>query len=161
MWDKIESAGYAVTGAIAKPGFRAKLRDIRNEINAPVFLPNLQATGQYTLDGIAITFPDNGGFAGTADLIVGDWSKAVYAIRQDITVKILTEGVIQDPTTKDIVYNLAQQDMVALRVFRMGWPRRTPRRSLIRPGEAPVLLSESATPQPPRPDLHGAGRRVS
>ena len=40
--------------------------------------------------------------------------KAVYAIRQDITVKLLTEGVIRDPNTKDIVYNLAQQDMIAL-----------------------------------------------
>lgn len=55
-------------------------------------------------------------------LIVGDFSQAVYAIRQDVTVKILDQGVIQDPTTKEIVYNLAQQDMIALRVvFRMGW----------------------------------------
>ena len=37
-------------------------------------------------------------------------------------MKILDQGVIQDPATKDIVYNLAQQDMIALRiVFRMGW----------------------------------------
>lgn len=35
---------------------------------------------------------------------------------------MLTEGVIQDPSTKAIVYNLAQQDMIALRItFRMGW----------------------------------------
>lgn len=50
------------------------------------------------------------------------FKRAVYAIRQDITVKILDQGVIQNPTTKEIVYNLAQQDMIALRVvFRMGW----------------------------------------
>ena len=37
-------------------------------------------------------------------------------------MKILDQGVIQDPATKEIVYNLAQQDMIALRVvFRMGW----------------------------------------
>lgn len=43
-------------------------------------------------------------------------------IRQDVTVKILDQGVIQDINTKEIMYNLAQQDMVALRVvFRMGW----------------------------------------
>ena len=37
-------------------------------------------------------------------------------------MKLLDQGVIQDPSTKEIVYNLAQQDMVALRVvMRMGW----------------------------------------
>ena len=53
---------------------------------------------------------------------MGDFSQAVYSIRQDVTVKLLDQGVIQDPVTKEIVYNLAQQDMIALRVvFRMGW----------------------------------------
>ncbi len=68
-------------------------------------------------------FPDNGAFDNTVcQMIVGDFKRAVYAIRQDITVKILDQGVIQNPTTKEIVYNLAQQDMIALRVvFRLGW----------------------------------------
>ena len=55
-------------------------------------------------------------------MIAGNFKKIVYSIRQDVTVKILDQGVIQDPSTKEIVYNLAQQDMVALRVvMRMGW----------------------------------------
>ena len=55
-------------------------------------------------------------------MIMGDFSQLVYAIRQDITFKILTEATIVDPSTKEVVYSLAQQDMVALRaVMRLGW----------------------------------------
>ena len=54
-------------------------------------------------------------------MVAGNWSQLVWAMRQDVT-GILDQGVIQDPTTKEIVYNLAQQDMIALRVvMRMGW----------------------------------------
>ena len=60
--------------------------------------------------------------ASQALLIGGDWNMAVWAVRSDITTTLLREAVIQDPNTKEIVYNLAQQDMVALRVvFRAGW----------------------------------------
>ena len=123
VFDKVESAGYAVNGIIAKPGFKASLRSLRDDIDRPIFISSMQQAPGYTLDGTPITFPENGGFDNTmATLIAGDWSKAVYSIRQDVTVKILDQGVIQDPSTGAIVYNLAQQDMIALRVvFRMGW----------------------------------------
>ena len=113
MPDQIENAGKA-----------AKILDrLRDTTGQPIFKSNMQDVARYTLDGAPITFPENGSFyANIAQLVVGDFGQAVYAIRQDVTVKILTEGVIQDPTTREIVYNLAQQDMTALRVvFRMGW----------------------------------------
>ncbi len=120
---KIERFGYMSTGAIASMGMRARLRGIKTTDGQPIFKTDMQGATQYALDGAPMYFPQNGGFdSGVAQLIVGDFSQAVYAIRQDITVKILDQGVIQDPSTKAIVYNLAQQDMIALRVvFRMGW----------------------------------------
>lgn len=120
---KVEESGRMVTGAVSSMGMRAKLRGLKGSDGHPIFQRDMQGSTQYALDGSPMYFPQNGAFdTGVAQLIVGDFSQAVYAIRQDITVKILDQGVIQDPNTKAIVYNLAQQDMIALRVvFRMGW----------------------------------------
>ncbi len=121
--DRVEKSGRMVTGAVSAMGMRAKLRSIRTNSGQPIFKSDMQGSTQYALDGAPMYFPQNGSFdTSVAQLVVGDWSQAVYAIRQDVTVKILDQGVIQNPTTKAIQYNLAQQDMIALRVvFRMGW----------------------------------------
>lgn len=120
---KVEEDGYMATGVISAMGMRAKLRGLKTEYGQPIFKTDMQGSTQYALDGAPMYFPDNGSFDNSVcQMIVGDFKRAVYAIRQDITVKILDQGVIQNPTTKEIVYNLAQQDMIALRVvFRMGW----------------------------------------
>lgn len=123
VFAKVEDDGYGVTGAIAPMTFKSKLRGLRDTNKQPIFLHSMQDSTRYTLDGVPIQFPENGSFMDNiAQLVVGNFSQAVYSIRQDITVKILDQGVIQDPVTKEIVYNLAQQDMIAIRVvFRMGW----------------------------------------
>jgi hypothetical protein len=63
-----------------------------------------------------------GGAGENVRLFAGDWANQfVVAVREDITFKLLDQAVIQD-NTGAIVYNLAQQDMVAMRVkFRVGW----------------------------------------
>jgi hypothetical protein len=59
--------------------------------------------------------------SGSPRLFGGDWSQFVVGVRQDITMKILDQAVIQD-NTGAIVYNLPQQDMTAIRLtFRIGW----------------------------------------
>lgn len=123
VFAKVEDDGYAVNGVVAAIGMKAKLRGVKGSDGHPIFKNDMQGTTQYALDGAPMYFPENGAFdTSVAQMVAGDYSQAVFSIRQDITAKILTEGVIQDPTTKEIVYNLAQQDMIALRVvFRMGW----------------------------------------
>ena len=123
VFAKVEEDGFGVSGALAPMNFKSKLRGLRDTTGQPIFKNNMQDVARYTLDGAPITFPENGAFyQNIAQLVVGDFGQAVYSIRQDVIVKILDQGVIQDPVTKEIVYNLAQQDMTALRVvFRMGW----------------------------------------
>ena len=149
VFAKVEDDGYSVSGVLSATTMKAKLRGLRDDSGQPLFNKTMQGATQYALDGVPMYFPDNGSFdTGVAQLVAGDFSKAVYAIRQDVTVKILTEGVIQDPNTKEIVYNLAQQDMVALRVvFRMGWalPNPATRIDEDRVG-CPFAYLEPATP---------------
>ena len=129
---KVEESGHMVNGAIASMAMRGKLRGIKNTSGTPLFKSDMQGSTQYALDGAPLYFPQNGAFdASIAQMIVGDWSQAVYSIRQDVTTKILDQGVIQDPNTKEIIYNIAQQDMIALRVvFRMGWALPNPATAL-------------------------------
>lgn len=116
----VEADGFMVNGHVAHPSFRGKLRNVRDSLGNPIFQPSMQTRGAYTLDGAPIDFPLNGALNATYLDIAGDWSQLVYAMRQDITYKVLDQAVIQD-AAGNIVYNLAQQDMVALRaVVRLG-----------------------------------------
>lgn len=120
---KVELDGFNPNGVMSAIQMRGKLRGLRDTSGQPLFKADMQGATRYSLDGMDMYFPMNGAFdPAQAQMIVGDWSQLVYAIRQDMTFKIFTEGVIQDPTTKAITYNLMQNDMVALRaVMRLGW----------------------------------------
>jgi HK97 family phage major capsid protein len=118
----IEADGFMATGHIAHVSMRGKLRNVRDTTGGPIFKASVQDPTRYELDGAAVDFPLNGSIvAGSGLLISGQWNQLVYAMRQDITYKVLTEAVIQDGAG-NIIFNLAQQDMVALRaVMRLGF----------------------------------------
>lgn len=120
---KVELDGFNPNGVMSAIQMRGKLRGLKDTTGQPIFKSDMQGATRYGLDGMDMYFPMNGAFdPNQAQMIVGDWSQLVYAIRQDMTFKIFTEGVIQDPSTKAITYNLMQNDMVALRaVMRLGW----------------------------------------
>lgn len=119
---KPELDGFAVNGHVAHMSMRGKLRGLRDLQGQPLFVRTMQAATMYELDGAPMIFPANGAIDDSEALMIsGDWTQLVYAMRQDITFSIADTGVIQDASNA-IVYNLFQQDMVALRaVMRVGW----------------------------------------
>lgn len=118
----VEQKGFMVTGHVAAMSMKGKLRGMRDSASQPLFMRSLQGATQYELDGEPIYFPRNGSVNPSEALLVsGDWSQLVWSIRQDLTYKVLDQAVITDAQGQ-IVYNLAQQDMVALRaVMRLAW----------------------------------------
>ena len=112
---KVEESGFEVNGLLGGVGLKGKFRMMTDKNGQPL---NTTEIGSLRRE-----YLDNGAWnKETATLIAGDFNQAVYAIRQDVDYKVLSEAVIQDPASGEILYNLAQEDMVALRVtFRMGY----------------------------------------
>ena len=130
---KVEEGGYFVNGHMADITMRAKLRGLKDTTGQPVFKSDMQTGTAYTLDGSPMNFPRNGAFDRSKALMIsGDFSQLAYSIRQDITFKIFDQGVVQDPATGEILYNLMQNDMVALRaVMLLGWEIPNPINALV------------------------------
>jgi HK97 family phage major capsid protein len=122
LFSLVEADGYGVTGSIADITLKSRLRGLRDANGLPLFMRTPQDAAMYELDGTPLAFPMNGSMdVSQAHLFCGDWRQLVFAVRQDITFKVFMEGVIQD-AGGNIVYNLMQQDLVALRaVFRLGF----------------------------------------
>jgi HK97 family phage major capsid protein len=120
----IEADGYEPNGIVAVRSFKGRLRRARDVNGQRLIGTNADYT-EY--EGLRIAYPMRGlfpagGAAGTnVRAFIGDYSEFVVGVRQDIRWKLLDQAVIQDGAGV-IVYNLAQQDMVALRLtFRAGW----------------------------------------
>ena len=112
---KVEACGYIPNAIMGGVGLRSDLRKVVDTTGQPIFAS--------WLDGLEKIYVDNASWDNTkAKYIVGDFKKCVYAIRQDIEFEIFTQGVVSDPTTGAVIYNLMQQDMIAARcVMRLGW----------------------------------------
>ena len=112
---KVEESGYNPSGIVGGVDIKGKFRMMLDTAGQPI-----KGT---EIDEMPKAYIDNGAWDKTkAQMIIGDFTQAVYSIRQDITYKVLDQAIIQDPSTGDILYNLAQEDMVALRVvMRLGW----------------------------------------
>ena len=112
---KVEESGFNPSGIVGGVDLKGKFRMMLDTTGQPI--------AGTEIGNLPKSYVDNGAWDKTkALMIVGDMSQAVFSIRQDITYKILDQAIIQDPSTGDQLYNLAQEDMVALRVtMRLGW----------------------------------------
>jgi len=120
----IEADGYIASGHIAHTSMRGKFRNCRDLNGNPIFKPGANigqnfATGD--LDGAPLLYPLNGAATSATNLLfAGQWNQLAYAMRQDINFKVFDQGVVQDGAGA-IVYNLLQQDMIAMRItMRLG-----------------------------------------
>lgn len=117
----VEGDGFSVTGVVTQRSYLGRFRQVRStagERLLDVDLNNQLVEGakyQISMDGLWPTGSNS------AELFAGDFSQSIVGVRKDFTVKRLSEAVIQD-NTGAIVYNLAQQDMIAMRLtFRVAW----------------------------------------
>lgn len=124
---KVEDDGYAADGFVMSRSTKGLFRRARNTTGERIDRDRINA--QFSeLDGLPVSYAMDGlwpakstGVKGALGF-AGDFRRSfVVGVRKDVSFEVFREGVIQD-NTGTIVYNLMQQDMIALRVtFRAGW----------------------------------------
>jgi HK97 family phage major capsid protein len=118
----VEADGFDVNGFVARRNVRARLRGARDTTGQKLL--DIGDARNPTIEGAPVVFSMGGLWptgSGAAEMFAGDYSQVMLAVRQDITYKVLDQAVITD-NTGAVIYNLPQQDMVALRVVaRFAW----------------------------------------
>ena len=112
----VEESGYVPTAILGGPSLRGAFRNAITTLG-------INVADQGEVGGLARHIDLTGGFdSSTAFAIVGDFRYLVYSIREDMQVRRLDEATLVDPNTGATLYNLAQQDMFALRfTMRIGF----------------------------------------
>jgi HK97 family phage major capsid protein len=117
----VEADGYDVNGLVSARTFRAQMRSARDTTGQRLL--DISASGD-SVEGVQIAYAMRGLWptgAGAATAFAGDFTQGIVGVRRDMTLKMLDQAVIQDQNGA-ILYNLAQQDMVAARLtFRVGF----------------------------------------
>lgn len=107
----VDTAGWEPDTLLAPRGLRYRLANLRDNDNAPIFLPSLSANAGAVDSLYGLTGRWVSGLVwdrDEAEAMVVDSQRVIIGVRQDITVKFLTEATVGG-------INLAERDMVALR----------------------------------------------
>lgn len=107
----LEGNDVNVNGIVARAAVRGAVRRALTQLGGASSL----GAAPNDLFGYPLVYPSGTlGWPANLQTIMGDWTCAVLGVRQDITYKVLSESVISDDAGK-VIFNLAQQDAVALR----------------------------------------------
>lgn len=132
VFEQVELDGFTVDNAIARPGFSWLARKARGSDGQPIY-----DSGTNNLYGYSYKEVKNGAWDATkAQAIVGDYSKAILGVRQDLTFKLFDQGVLTDGTG-NVVWSAMENDGMALRaVMRVGFAVANPATNLSPNGAA-------------------------
>lgn len=117
----VEDDEFDVNSAFTGRFLRRSLRGLRDENNQPIYLDAIRSDGSTaSIYGQDLRYLTNGGWDRTeAIALVGDSSKVVLGIREDVQVKVLDQATLGTGANQ---INLAERDMVALRFkFRVAF----------------------------------------
>lgn len=119
LFGLVETDGYDVTGIVANTKLKPVLRNARKSDGE-----RLMEVDDRQAYGVTIAYPARGLWptgSGSAEMIAGDFREGILAVRQDFSYKVLSEAAIFNDQGQ-LIFNLPQQDMVALRVtFRCAF----------------------------------------
>jgi HK97 family phage major capsid protein len=129
MGEKLAGEGFNLNSYASRPGFHWKLAAARTLAGYPIYGAGDLANGiPSSLYGRQLAEVENGSWPmdNAVELIGGEFNKAIIGMRQDMTFRVFTEGVISNPDGS-IAINLMQQDATALRVvMRLGYALANP-----------------------------------
>ena len=111
----VEDSGYIPTAILGGPSLNSAFRKTITTLG-------ILAGDQGEIGALPRHIDLTGGFyQGDAFAIVGDFRYLVYAFREEMDMRLLSEATLVDPATGYALYNLAQQDMIAFRfTMRLG-----------------------------------------
>lgn len=136
----IEDSDFEVNAFAAHGGVKNRIRKLRDSDGNKLFVD----VNQGEFYGQPISFCKNGAFDKTkAEMIAGDWNKAVIGIREGIEYQILTEATLQNTLWTDgKPLSLAEQDMIAIKAtMRIAFLP-------VQPKAFAVLATKGTTPTP-------------
>lgn len=141
LFSVVEADGYTVDGLVASGIYKGLLRNAR-DANGVL----LSEVSGGTIYGVPIQYLNRTLWTAPNEAIAGDFSMGMIGVRQDLTYKILDQAVITNDAGV-VIYNLPQQDMLAMRVVaRYAWQVATPFVFGQAGGEYPFAVMQNATP---------------